>query len=261
MKLMASNIIPSRKYSTINMRFNPYGRPSLRSHRKTMNPYDMQEMEWGIKASIDSYERELRQREDEDVQMGSDMDLNLSINARSGTYGCVDSVMSNYEEIEPLAVIPMIAFEAWRYQYQSPKKRKLVRGLHKGINKHIDHHCKKKHAGTDQLRERMYIALQAALLDVDVDEIILPDASSDQAHARKNSIRQILGIHLEFKKSTSSHLRLRNESSTGSIILFHMEQNAFYSPLELRLLQNHQFQVSSIRQKVYPAAMPGHFVD
>jgi hypothetical protein len=141
------------------------------------------------------------------------MDLNLSINARSGTYGCVDSVMSNYEvsnsplpintttyrkskEIEPLAVIPMIAFEARRYQYQSPKKRKLVRGLHKGINKHIDHHCKKKHAGTDQLRERMYIALQAALLDVDVDEIILPDASSDQAHARKNSVRQILGVHL-----------------------------------------------------------------
>ncbi|KAG1853584.1 hypothetical protein C8R48DRAFT_777100 [Suillus tomentosus] len=171
---MASNIIPSRKYSTINMRFNPYGRPSLRSHRKTMNPYDMQEMEWGIKASIDSYERELRQREDEDVQMGSDMDLNLSINARSGTYGCVDSVMSNYEEIEPLAVIPMIAFEAWRYQYQSPKKGNLFVA------------CTK----------RMYIALQAALLDVDVDEIILPDASSDQAHARKNSIRQILGIHL-----------------------------------------------------------------
>jgi len=61
---MASKI-PSQKYSAINTQFNPYGRPSLRSLRKTVNAYDMQEMEWGIKASIDSYERELRQREDE----------------------------------------------------------------------------------------------------------------------------------------------------------------------------------------------------
>ncbi|KAG1793377.1 hypothetical protein EV424DRAFT_1354237 [Suillus variegatus] len=174
MKLMASNI-PSRK-STISVRFNP----------KTMNTYDMQEMEWGIRASIDSYERELRQREDKDVQMGSDMDLDLPINGRSGTYGCVDSVMSDNEEIKPLAIIPMIAVEARRYQYQSPKKRKLLRGLHKIIDKYIDHHCKRKHASTDQIRERMYIALQAALLDVDVDEIILPDATSDQVQAGKN---------------------------------------------------------------------------
>lgn len=145
--------------------------------------------------------------------MGSDMDLDLPINGRSGTYGCVDSVMSDNEvsnsplpintttyckskEIKPLAIIPMIAVEARRYQYQSPKKRKLLRGLHKIIDKYIDHHCKRKHASTDQIRERMYIALQAALLDVDVDEIILPDATSDQVQAGKNRVRQILSIHL-----------------------------------------------------------------
>jgi hypothetical protein len=142
--------------------------------------------------------------------MGSD----LPINAGSGAYGCVDSVMSDNEvsnsslpinttayckskEIGPLAIIPMITIEARRYQYQSPKKRKLVRGLHKGVNKYIDRHCKRKHANTDQLRERMYIALQAALLDMDVDEIMMPDASSDQAQAGKHSVRRILGnIHL-----------------------------------------------------------------
>jgi hypothetical protein len=101
------------------------------------------------------------------------------------------------KEIGPLAIIPMITIEARWYQYQLPKKRKLVRGLHKGINKYIDRHCKRKHANTDQLRECMYIALQAALLDMDVDEIMMPDASSDQAQAGKHSIRRILGnIHL-----------------------------------------------------------------
>jgi hypothetical protein len=37
----------------------------------------------------------------------------------------------------------------------------------------------------------MYIALQTALLDVDVDKIILPEASSDEAQVRKHSVRQI----------------------------------------------------------------------
>ncbi|KAG1736391.1 uncharacterized protein EDB91DRAFT_1250004 [Suillus paluster] len=187
---MASKI-PSRKHSAINTWFNPYGRPTLRSLMGTVNAYEMQEMEWGIKASIKSYERELRQCEDDkDVWMGSamDLDLNLPISAGSGTYGCVDSAMANNEEIGPLAIIPMMnCSEARQYQYQSPKKRKLVCSLHKGINKYINNHCKRDHANTDQLCERMYIALQAALLDVDVDDIMLPDAGLDQAQAGKHS--------------------------------------------------------------------------
>jgi hypothetical protein len=38
----------------------------------------------------------------------------------------------------------------------------------------------------------MHIALQAALLDVYVDEIMLPEASSDQVQVGKHSVRQII---------------------------------------------------------------------
>ncbi|KAG1743278.1 uncharacterized protein EDB91DRAFT_1081214 [Suillus paluster] len=120
MKLMTSKI-PSRKHSTINTRFNLYGRPTPHSLMGTVNAYEMQEMEWGIKASIKSYEY------DKDVWMGSamDLDLDLPISAGNGTYGCVDSTRSNNEvsnssppvntatyckvkEIGPLAIILMI---------------------------------------------------------------------------------------------------------------------------------------------------------
>ncbi|KAG0692288.1 hypothetical protein DFH29DRAFT_882698 [Suillus ampliporus] len=167
-------------------RFNPYGRPSPHSLRGTISAYETQELKWGIKASIKSYERELQQREDDkDVWMGSTMDFDLPISTGSGTYGCVEP---SYDEIGPLAIDSRTnnCYEARSYQYQSPKKRKLVRGLHTCINKYINHHCEIKHASTDQLRKRMHIALQAALLDVDVDEIMLPEASSDQVQVGKH---------------------------------------------------------------------------
>ncbi|KAG2094393.1 uncharacterized protein F5147DRAFT_778997 [Suillus discolor] len=185
---MASKII-SRKDNTLKARFNPYGRPSPRSLRGTMNAYEMQELEWGIKASIKSYQRELRQREDDkDVWMGFAMDLDLPISTGSGTYGCADTTMVD-DENGPLAIVSTTndCGEAQWYQYQSPKKRKLVRRLHTRVNKYIDRHCEIKHVSTEQLRERMYIALQTALLDVDVDEIMLPEASPDEAKVRKHS--------------------------------------------------------------------------
>ncbi|KAG2151553.1 uncharacterized protein EDB93DRAFT_1103006 [Suillus bovinus] len=155
-------------------RFNPYGRPSPCSLRGAINAYEMQELKWVIKASITSYECELWQHEDDkDAWMVFTMDLDLPISTESGTYGCMDTTMADDE--------------AWWYQYQSPKKRKLVRGLHACVNKYIDHHCEIRHAGTEQLRKHMYIALQSALLDVDVDEIMLSEASSDEAQVGKHS--------------------------------------------------------------------------
>ncbi|KAG2341223.1 hypothetical protein BDR05DRAFT_949825 [Suillus weaverae] len=143
----------------------------------------MQELKWGIKALIKSYERKLRQHEDDkDTWMEFAMDLDLPYN---GTYGCADTMMVD-DEIGPLAIVSTTdnCGEARWYQHQSPKKRKLVRGLHARINKYINHHCE---------------MLQTALLDVDVDETILPEASSDETQARKCSVRQIIdstAIHM-----------------------------------------------------------------
>ncbi|KAG2363763.1 hypothetical protein BDR07DRAFT_1375536 [Suillus spraguei] len=127
-----------------------------------------------------SYECELQRHQDNDVWMGSDMDLDQPITS-SGTYGCVDTVMAD-EEIKHLSIVSMSKIRSkgrW-YQYWSPKKRKFICDLHKGINKYIDPHGKGKHMRTNQLHKREYIALQAALLEVNADEIMLPEESSDE---------------------------------------------------------------------------------
>ncbi|KAG2115328.1 uncharacterized protein F5147DRAFT_649698 [Suillus discolor] len=164
----------------ITTRFNPYARPSPCPCSHFLKKYEIQELKWGIRASMKSYECELQRHQDNDVWMGSDMDLDRPITS-SGTYGCADTVMAD-DEIEHLSIVSMtkIRSEGRWYQYQSPKKRKFICDLHKGVNKYIDRHCKGKHMRTNQLRKRIYIALQAALLEVDVDEIMLPEESSDE---------------------------------------------------------------------------------
>ncbi|KAG2740867.1 hypothetical protein P692DRAFT_20822457 [Suillus brevipes Sb2] len=241
-QLMASKI-PSRKNSTFKTRFNPYGRPSPHSLRGTISAYETQELKWGIKASIKSYERELQRREDDkDVWMGSAMDFDLPISTGSGTYGCAEA----YDEIGPLAIDSRTnnCYEARSYQYQSPKKRKLVRGLHTRVNKYIDRHCEIKHASTDQLRERMHIALQAALLDVYVDEIMLPEASSDQVQVGK-------------------HSGLQQECLTPLMVARQFFNGVGYL-LSLGTAVTTKSSVSDIVYKTdkgYPATMPGQFPD
>jgi hypothetical protein len=44
------------------------------------------------------------------------------------------------------------------------------------MNKYIERHCKRMHPITEQLWERMYIVLQTAMLGVDVNDIVLPEA-------------------------------------------------------------------------------------
>ncbi|KAG1895990.1 uncharacterized protein F5891DRAFT_983838 [Suillus fuscotomentosus] len=161
---MAFNL-PTHRFSAFRPRYNLYSRPPPHSLRESLKAYEIQEIEWSIKAL-----------------MGSAMDLYLPIAAGSSTYGCVDTAMENDEEVELLSIVSVTNIwgdAAWS-RYQSPKKKKLVRGLHKGINKYIDRHCK-KHAKTDRLRERMYIALQAALVDVDIDDIMLAKKRAEQS--------------------------------------------------------------------------------
>ncbi|KAG2757203.1 hypothetical protein P692DRAFT_20867785 [Suillus brevipes Sb2] len=170
---MASEL-PSRKNSFVKTRFNPYGRPSARALRGNLLAYEVRELQWGINASLMCYERELQRSSDNDVYMGSAMDLDLPIsagNGTNGTYGCTDALMA-YDEVGPLAIVPVPIHSS----YQTPKKRILIRGLHKGMNKYIERHCKRTHPVTERLRERMYIALQTAMLGVDVDDIVLPEA-------------------------------------------------------------------------------------
>jgi hypothetical protein len=44
------------------------------------------------------------------------------------------------------------------------------------MNKYIERHCKRTHPVTERLRECMYIVLQTAMLGIDVDDIVLPEA-------------------------------------------------------------------------------------
>ncbi|KAG2740033.1 hypothetical protein P692DRAFT_20881760 [Suillus brevipes Sb2] len=70
----------------------------------------------------------------------------------------------------------------------SPNKRKLVRNLEKVVNKCIDRNCE-GNPTTDILRERIYAAIEGAILGVEVDEIMrrhVPKAenirTSDKTH-------------------------------------------------------------------------------
>jgi hypothetical protein len=72
----------------------------------------------------------------------------------------------------------------------SPNKRKLVRNLEKVVNKCIDRNCE-GNPTTDILRERIYAAIEGAILGVEVDEIMrrhVPKAenirTSDKTHVR-----------------------------------------------------------------------------
>ncbi|KAG2107072.1 uncharacterized protein F5147DRAFT_774668 [Suillus discolor] len=72
----------------------------------------------------------------------------------------------------------------------SPNRRKLVRNLEKVVNKCIDHNCKGDHPTTDLLRERIYVALEGAVLNIEVDEITRRHVS--KAENSKNNDRHKL---------------------------------------------------------------------
>jgi hypothetical protein len=54
----------------------------------------------------------------------------------------------------------------------SPNQRKLIRSLVKVVNRRINRTCEGDHPTTDLLCERIYAALEGAVLSVEVDEIV-----------------------------------------------------------------------------------------
>ncbi|KAG1844687.1 hypothetical protein F4604DRAFT_1937376 [Suillus subluteus] len=171
---MNSNL-PSRMHSACTRRFQPYARVSTHSLR-SLEARDVQELERGIKASLESHRLETRRRSgDVNIRMGSAMDIDLPLNSSNGTYGCVDTTMED-DKIGPLAVVPT--------ENNGPRKR-LVRGLQKAVDKYLQRHLDGNNPRTNQVRERMHIALQAALLGIDVDEIMVHKQSHEQTQTNK----------------------------------------------------------------------------
>ncbi|KAG2107660.1 uncharacterized protein F5147DRAFT_653188 [Suillus discolor] len=71
----------------------------------------------------------------------------------------------------------------------SPNRRKLVRNLEKVVNKCIDRNCEGDHPTTDLLCERIYAALEGAVLNIEVDEIMCRHVS--KAENSKNDDRHV----------------------------------------------------------------------
>ncbi|KAG2114204.1 uncharacterized protein F5147DRAFT_650013 [Suillus discolor] len=117
------------------------------------------------------------------IWIGSDMDIDLPMSSASGTYGCVDTAMEDEEHKILLAVIPVGDFVGGESEgHQFPKRRRLVHGLHKTVEKYMQRHLDTKDPRTDQVRERVHIALQAALVCVDVNDVVLPMQSPDSGN-------------------------------------------------------------------------------
>ncbi|KAG1810288.1 uncharacterized protein HD556DRAFT_1436004 [Suillus plorans] len=96
------------------------------------------------------------------------MKLDLPITS-SGTYGCVDTIMAD-DETGPLAVVPagnQTHIESG--DNNSPKRAKLVRGLQKTADKYLQRHFEANDPHTEELHERVHIALRAAMLGVNID--------------------------------------------------------------------------------------------
>ncbi|KAG2108578.1 hypothetical protein BD769DRAFT_1675279 [Suillus cothurnatus] len=107
------------------------------------------------------------------------MDIDLPISSASGTYGCVDTAMED-DEIRPLALVPVGNIVSDESEgHRSPKRRRLVRRLQKTVDKYIQRHLETKDPRTDRVRKRVHIALQAALVCVDVDDMVLLVQTSD----------------------------------------------------------------------------------
>jgi hypothetical protein len=73
----------------------------------------------------------------------------------------------------------------------SLKKRELVCGLKKAINKYLRRHCEGGHPTTDLLRERIYAALDGALLGMEVDDIMSKHYSKGAENPRTNDNRNV----------------------------------------------------------------------
>ncbi|KAG1775988.1 hypothetical protein EV702DRAFT_1198900 [Suillus placidus] len=73
----------------------------------------------------------------------------------------------------------------------SLKKRELVCGLKKVINKYLRRHCEGGHPTTDLLRERIYAALDGALLGMEVDDIMSKHYSKGAENPRTNDNRNL----------------------------------------------------------------------
>ncbi|KAG2046079.1 hypothetical protein BDR06DRAFT_1015035 [Suillus hirtellus] len=156
-----------------NTRLSPYATASPHALRSS-EVHDIQELEWGIKASLKSYQLELQRRGDHvGTRKGSDMDIDLPMRCTSGTYGCVDTAMED-DETRSLAIVPVGNVAGCESEgYQSPKKRRLVRGLQKTVDRYIQRHLETNDPRTDHIRKRMHIALQAALLCTDIDDMLV----------------------------------------------------------------------------------------
>ncbi|KAG1796611.1 hypothetical protein EV424DRAFT_1546940 [Suillus variegatus] len=176
---------PSHNDDTFNTRFKPYARASPRAIRP-LAARDIEDLELGIELSLRSYYFELERRDYvepnnylyvvlteryQETRMGSAMELDRPITF-SGTYGCLDTIMAD-DETGPLAVVPSGSqAHIQSGENHSPKRERLVRGLQKTADKYLLRHFQANDPHTEELRERINIALRAAMLGADVDNMV-----------------------------------------------------------------------------------------
>ncbi|KAG1802902.1 uncharacterized protein HD556DRAFT_1437961 [Suillus plorans] len=173
-----------------SIRFNPYTRPYTSSNDS-------------IAPIIAPLTRTLALYFDEEVAqvaldntlewMGSAMFVNES-HTLEGTRGSLQDVpmpnidLTENENRPTFLAANFIASDVSHVSHHmgrlSPDKRKLVRSLEKVVNKCIDRKCEGDHPTTDLLRERIYAALEGAVLGIEVDEIMRRHASKAENSAK-----------------------------------------------------------------------------
>ncbi|KAG1770577.1 hypothetical protein EV702DRAFT_1049304 [Suillus placidus] len=175
---MGANLRSRCKINTVHTKhFKPYSRPSQRvkpSDKSTMAP-----LARNLAMYFDESEaQEATLTAPNDVWMGSAMSID-SPSDHSGVGPSkfmqdmkIDVVASKVDTSKAGVAHGDVAGNQ-TIEHLSPRERKLVCRLKNATNKCIERHCEMGHPTTDMLRKRIDTALQAALVGIMVEDIML----------------------------------------------------------------------------------------
>ncbi|KAG2135316.1 hypothetical protein DEU56DRAFT_756696 [Suillus clintonianus] len=126
----------------------------------------------------------------------------------------------------------------------SPNQRKLVRSLEKVVNRCIDRNCEEDHPTTDLLRERIYAALEGAVLGIEDDVMRRHVAKAENSKTNDDGhVRRSFGVPVISNNEIHQKLPTNNVIPPAARYIFDgMKRGLFSLGTVLGALRSEQFQ-------------------
>jgi hypothetical protein len=125
----------------------------------------------------------------------------------------------------------------------SPNQRKLIRSLEKVVNRCIDRICEGDHPTTDLLRERIYAALEGAVLSIEVDDVVRSTKAENSKTNDDGHVRRSFGVPVISNNEIHQKLTTNNVIPPAARYIFDgMKRGLFSLGTVLGALRSEQFQ-------------------